>query len=109
MPVGMSGWLVYQPRQVAPPGASEGSRRVQNFFGSASGLPPTGPGRQGKAMATTTGTAEPEAQAAGEGVRRRDFINIAAVSFAGAGGIAALVPLISQMAPSKDVLAESTT
>jgi ubiquinol-cytochrome c reductase iron-sulfur subunit len=60
-------------------------------------------------MATTTGTAEPEALAAGDGVRRRDFINIAAVSAAGVGGIAALVPLISQMAPSKDVLAESTT
>ena len=60
-------------------------------------------------MATTTGTAEPEAPAAGEGVRRRDFINIAALSAAGVGGIATLVPLISQMAPSKDVLAESTT
>jgi len=60
-------------------------------------------------MATTTGTAEPEALAAGEGVRRRDFINIAAVSAAGVGGVATLVPLISQMAPSKDVLAESTT
>jgi len=60
-------------------------------------------------MATTTGTAEPEALAAGEGVRRRDFINIAAVSAAGVGGVATLLPLISQMAPSKDVLAESTT
>ena len=60
-------------------------------------------------MATTTGTAEPEALAARDGVRRRDFINIAAVSAAGVGGIATLVPLISQMAPSKDVLAESTT
>jgi ubiquinol-cytochrome c reductase iron-sulfur subunit len=60
-------------------------------------------------MATTTGTAEPEALAAGEGVRRRDFINIAAVTAAGVGGAATLVPLISQMAPSKDVLAESTT
>ncbi len=60
-------------------------------------------------MATTTGTADPEALAAGEGVRRRDFINIAAVSAAGVGGVATLVPLISQMAPSKDVLAESTT
>ena len=60
-------------------------------------------------MATTTGTAHPEALAAGEGVRRRDFINIAAVSAAGVGGIATLFPLISQMAPSKDVLAESTT
>ena len=60
-------------------------------------------------MATTTGNAEGEALAAGEGVRRRDFINIAAVSAAGVGGLATLVPLISQMSPSKDVLAESTT
>jgi ubiquinol-cytochrome c reductase iron-sulfur subunit len=60
-------------------------------------------------MATTTGTAQPEALAAGDGVRRRDFINIAAVSAAGVGGLVTLVPLISQMAPSKDVLAESTT
>ncbi|MDF8332024.1 ubiquinol-cytochrome c reductase iron-sulfur subunit [Novosphingobium cyanobacteriorum] len=45
----------------------------------------------------------------GEGVRRRDFINIAAVSFAGVGGLAALVPLISQMSASADVLAESST
>jgi len=43
------------------------------------------------------------------GVRRRDFINIAAVSFAGVGGLAALVPLISQMSASADVLAESST
>ena len=65
-------------------------------------------------MATTTGNAQPEAlgqegQLEGEGVRRRDFINIAAVSAAGIGGVATLVPLITQMAPSKDVLAESTT
>ena len=60
-------------------------------------------------MATTTGTAHPEALAAGEGVRRRDFINIAAVATTGVGAAATLVPLISQMAPSKDVLAESTT
>ncbi len=44
-----------------------------------------------------------------EGVRRRDFINIAAVSVAGVGGLAVLYPLISQMAPSADVLAESST
>jgi ubiquinol-cytochrome c reductase iron-sulfur subunit len=44
-----------------------------------------------------------------EGVRRRDFINIAAIAAAGVGGIATLVPLISQMAPSADVLAESST
>lgn len=48
-------------------------------------------------------------QAAGDGVRRRDFINIAAVSAAGVGGLAVLYPLISQMAPSADVLAESST
>ena len=46
---------------------------------------------------------------AGEGVRRRDFINIAAVSVAGVGGIAVLYPLVSQMAPSADVLAEIST
>ena len=44
-----------------------------------------------------------------DGVRRRDFINIAAVSAAGVGGVMALPPLVSQMSPSKDVLAESTT
>jgi ubiquinol-cytochrome c reductase iron-sulfur subunit len=65
-------------------------------------------------MATSTGTAETEAltadgTSAGEGVRRRDFIEIAAVSAAGVGGAALLVPLISQMAPSRDVLAQSST
>ncbi|WP_068076184.1 ubiquinol-cytochrome c reductase iron-sulfur subunit [Novosphingobium lentum] len=45
----------------------------------------------------------------GEGVRRRDFINVAAVSFAGVGGLATLWPLIRQMSPSADVLAESST
>ncbi|MXO82005.1 ubiquinol-cytochrome c reductase iron-sulfur subunit [Altererythrobacter aestiaquae] len=44
-----------------------------------------------------------------DGVRRRDFINIAAVSAAGVGGASILIPLISQMAPSEDVLAESST
>lgn len=44
-----------------------------------------------------------------DGVRRRDFINIAAVSFAGVGGVAVVLPLVSQMSPSADVLAESTT
>ena len=43
------------------------------------------------------------------GVRRRDFINIAAVSVAGIGGLATLYPLISQMSASADVLAESST
>ena len=45
----------------------------------------------------------------GDGVRRRDFINIAAVSAAGIGAVAVVYPLISQMAPSADVLAESST
>ena len=66
-------------------------------------------------MAETTGTATPEMVAehddvrGDEGVRRRDFINIAAVSAAGVGGVVTLLPLISQMAPSADVLAESST
>jgi ubiquinol-cytochrome c reductase iron-sulfur subunit len=45
----------------------------------------------------------------GEGVRRRDFLNVAAVSFAGVGAVAALAPLIVQMSPSADVLAQATT
>ena len=45
----------------------------------------------------------------GDGVRRRDFINIVAVSAAGVAGVSLLVPLVSQMAPSADVLAESST
>jgi ubiquinol-cytochrome c reductase iron-sulfur subunit len=62
-------------------------------------------------MADMTGTADPDTHAGteGDGVRRRDFINIAAVSAAGVGGIAVLYPLISQMWPSADVLAESST
>ena len=59
------------------------------------------------AIADTSDTTAQDA--AGLGVRRRDFINIAAVSAAGVGGAAVLVPLISQMAPSADVLAESST
>ena len=63
-------------------------------------------------MAENTGTADMQEHAGSagdDGVRRRDFINIAAVGAAGVGGLATLVPLISQMAPSADVLAESTT
>ncbi len=40
-----------------------------------------------------------------DGVRRRDFINIAAVSFAGVGALACVYPLVNQMNPSADVLA----
>jgi ubiquinol-cytochrome c reductase iron-sulfur subunit len=51
----------------------------------------------------------PDGEGAQPELRRRDFINVAAVTFAGVGGAAALYPLISQMAPSADVLAESST
>ncbi len=59
-------------------------------------------------MATTTDTANMDVVAE-DGVRRRDFIEIAAVSVAGVGGLITVYPLVSQMAPSADVLAESTT
>ena len=42
-------------------------------------------------------------------LRRRDFINIAAVSFAGVGVAATVLPLVSQMNPSADVLALAST
>ncbi|TMM48119.1 ubiquinol-cytochrome c reductase iron-sulfur subunit [Qipengyuania marisflavi] len=61
-------------------------------------------------MAETAATATTDQiEHDGEGYRRRDFIDIAAVSAAGIGGAAVLLPLISQMSPSKDVLAESST
>jgi ubiquinol-cytochrome c reductase iron-sulfur subunit len=41
--------------------------------------------------------------------RRRDFINIAAVAWIGVGGAVTILPLINQMNPSADVLAQSTT
>ena len=41
--------------------------------------------------------------------RRRDFINIAAVAFAGVGAVAIVLPLVNQMNPSADVLAQATT
>jgi ubiquinol-cytochrome c reductase iron-sulfur subunit len=40
-----------------------------------------------------------------DGVRRRDFLNVAAVSFAGVGAVVAIAPLVIQMNPSADVLA----
>jgi len=52
---------------------------------------------------------EQVADAEGTGVRRRDFINIAAVSFAGVGAGVAVAPLLMQFAPSADVQALSTT
>jgi len=52
-----------------------------------------------------TKSAEVADQTGTDGVRRRDFLNVAAVSFAGVGGVAALVPLVLQMNPPADVLA----
>ncbi len=62
-------------------------------------------------MASSASTAKAgttEAPSDGDGVRRRDFLNVAAVSFAGVGTVAALAPLVVQMSPSADVLALST-
>ena len=49
----------------------------------------------------------PVSESAGDegGIRRRDFINIAAVSVAGVGAAVTLYPLVNQMNPSADVLA----
>jgi len=55
-------------------------------------------------MATSEGTMVTQVEA-DHSLRRRDFINIAAVSFAGVGAAAVTLPLISQMNPSADVLA----
>jgi ubiquinol-cytochrome c reductase iron-sulfur subunit len=52
---------------------------------------------------------ETDPAGSGEGVRRRDFINVAAVSFAGVGAVAVALPLITQMNPSADVLALAST
>lgn len=61
-------------------------------------------------MADTNVSEAQETPAEGDdGVRRRDFLNVAAVSVAGFGGLATIYPLVAQMAPSADVLAESTT
>jgi ubiquinol-cytochrome c reductase iron-sulfur subunit len=58
--------------------------------------------RKGSGMATVEEIEHPVAE---DGVRRRDFINIAAVSFAGVGAAAVVIPLVNQMNPSADVLA----
>ena len=62
-------------------------------------------------MATQASSAEGshDTGSGGEGVRRRDFLNVAAVSFVGVGTVAAVAPLVWQMAPPADVLALSTT
>jgi ubiquinol-cytochrome c reductase iron-sulfur subunit len=72
--------------------------------------------KQGFGMATPEQTIDPNQRPpvigaeheAGQGVRRRDFINIAAVSFAGVGAVAVVVPLVNQMNPSADVLAQAS-
>jgi ubiquinol-cytochrome c reductase iron-sulfur subunit len=56
-------------------------------------------------MATVEQSDTTLARGPDEGVRRRDFINIAAVSAAGVAGLAVLYPLVNQMNPSADVLA----
>ncbi len=56
-----------------------------------------------------TKSAEVSEQTGTDGVRRRDFLNVAAVSFAGVGTVAALVPLVVQMSPPADVLALAST
>jgi ubiquinol-cytochrome c reductase iron-sulfur subunit len=61
-------------------------------------------------MATLEQSAQGSETGDGAGeIRRRDFINIAAVSFAGVGAAAVAIPLITQMAPSADVLAMAST
>ena len=54
---------------------------------------------------TGDGASSSSTPPSGEGVRRRDFINIAAVSFAGVGAVAVVIPLVGQMGASADVLA----
>lgn len=56
-------------------------------------------------MATVEQHGGPPAAAPDEGMRRRDFINIAAVSAAGVGAVATLYPLVNQMNPAADTLA----
>jgi ubiquinol-cytochrome c reductase iron-sulfur subunit len=52
--------------------------------------------------------AHPAGEAGADGVRRRDFINLAAVSFVVPGALAVAYPLINNMNPSADVLALSS-
>ncbi|HKX92626.1 MAG TPA: ubiquinol-cytochrome c reductase iron-sulfur subunit [Sphingomicrobium sp.] len=56
-------------------------------------------------MATKANSAEVNDPTGEEGFRRRDFLNVAAVSFAGVGTVAALAPLVVQMSPPADVRA----
>jgi ubiquinol-cytochrome c reductase iron-sulfur subunit len=66
---------------------------------------------KGAAPAATTGTASAGTETLGtsttgeDGVRRRDFIHIAAISFAGIGAGAVILPVLTTMGASADVLA----
>ena len=60
-------------------------------------------------MATKASAEGTEHSEGAEGVRRRDFLNVAAVSFAGVGAVAVALPLISQMNPPADVRALAST
>ena len=60
-------------------------------------------------MATKAGSAEVPQSADAEGLRRRDYLKVGAVAFAGVGGSRDPAPLLVQMAPSADVLALATT
>ena len=60
-------------------------------------------------MADTGASTTAPVTAEADGVRRRDWIHIAALSTAGVGGASVLFPLITQMSPTADVLAASTT
>ncbi len=60
-------------------------------------------------MASTGADMTTAETASEEGVRRRDWIHIAALSTAGVGAVGVVIPLVSQMAPTADVLAASTT
>src|SRR5688572_21400695 len=56
-------------------------------------------------MATVEPSEGTAPAATDDGLRRRDFLNVAAVSVAGVGAVALLYPLVNQMNPSADVLA----
>ena len=60
-------------------------------------------------LAATASVSAGGVAAAVENPRRRDFIHVAALSFGGIGAASVLIPLVSQMGASADVLAESTT
>lgn len=63
------------------------------------------PAKKAPAAVATVNGVPLEGVTGEDGVRRRDFIHIAAVSFAGMGAAAVVLPLLSQMSASADVLA----